>query len=211
LNDLTVIYFTSNREKPEFERRIQQTLLDTIDGLPLISVSQEPMDFGKNICVGEKEPSTPNALKQLQIGTIESKTKYVCLAESDFIYPKEYFEFRPERIDTGYLASPVYVLFAQRNKSKVFAKKSGGCDSAMVIGRDCLIEGIERAFNNGPVVTFKDILNCIKHEKFEMSIPAITFKTNENMHRMAPIRRSSICRELPEWGTSHELIRKYMT
>ena len=215
--DLTVIYFTSNREKPEFEHRIQQTLLDTIDGLPVVSVSHKPMDFGTNICVGEHEPTTFNAIRQIQLGAMEAKTPFICLAESDFLYPKEYFDFMPSNINTAYVATPVYILFAQRGKAKVFATKKGNCESVLVAGRECLISAIDKMlygrdmWGDDPFLYFVHLLKLMNHETFKMSIPAMTFKTDGNMHRKAPIHRDSFCREIPYWGDSASLIRKYMS
>ena len=112
--DLTVIYYTNNLEKPEFEGRIQRTLKETTDFLeiPIISVSQKPIDFGKNICVGEVGASSQNAFRRLQLGAIEAKTRFVCPAEADFLHPREYFEFVPPSDRTAWVAIPVWVLNA---------------------------------------------------------------------------------------------------
>jgi len=207
--DKTVIYFTSNREEPGFEGRIMRKLEQTAGDIPIVSVSQKPIELGTNICVGESEPSTRNALNQLLIGAKEAKTRFVCLAESDFIYPKEYFDFTPASENIGYLAAPVYVLFAQRGKARLFARKVGGCDSAMVVGRECLIDSLVKALS-GEVVTFLDLLKNMEHSRFLMTVPAVTFKTSQNMHRKTPFSRSSVCRELPGIGNSADLIKEYM-
>ena len=143
MSDLTVIYYTSNREKELFESRIRQSLLDVIGDLPLISVSQKPIDFGKNICVGDVGVSSQNAFRQLQIGAMEAKTRFVCPAESDFLYPKEYFEFRPPREDIFYIMAPLWVCFHQRGFAKVFCEKPRGSESTVIVGRDYLIGKIE--------------------------------------------------------------------
>ena len=96
MGDLTVIYYTSNKEKELFESRIRESILDMIGDIPLISVSQKPIDFGKNICVGDVGVCGHNLFRQFQIGAKAAKTKYVCNVEADALYPKEYFEFTPE-------------------------------------------------------------------------------------------------------------------
>lgn len=210
--DTTVIYFTSNREKEAFEGRIRRTLLRTIGTLPLISVSQKPIDFGINICVGELEASTANALRQIQLGAVAATTKFITLAESDYLYPREYFRFKPARDDTAYLATPIYVCFAQSRRTKFFTLKRGNSDSAMIAGRQCLIDGIETVLqkHNGTSLHFAHLLKLLRLENFPLSIPAVTFKTDENMHRKSPFSRTRICTELPDWGTAHALIRKYL-
>ena len=212
--DTTVIYFTSNREKEDFEGRIRRTLLRTIGTLPLISVSQKPIDFGTNICVGEKEASTANALRQIQLGAAEVTTRFVALAESDYLYPREYFRFKPTRDDTAYLATPIYVCFAQHRKTKFFTLKRGNSDSAMIAGRQCLVDGIETTLQKyattPSTLHFAHLLKLFRLENFTLSIPAVTFKTDENMHRKSPFSRTRVCTELPDWGTAHNLIRKYL-
>lgn len=214
--DTTIVYFTSNREKEAFEGRIRRTLLRTIGTLPLISVSQKPIDFGINICVGELEASTINALRQIQLGAAAATTKFITLAESDYLYPREYFRLKPARDDTAYLATPIYVYFAQSRKTKFFTLKRGNSDSAMIAGRQCLIDGIESALGNhgmwssSPDFHFAHLLKLLRLENFPLSIPAVTFKTDENMHRKSPFSRTRICTELPDWGTAHALIRKYL-
>jgi len=56
MNDLTIVYYTANYINKWFADQTKKTLLEAISGLPLISVSQKPMDFGENICVGDYWP-----------------------------------------------------------------------------------------------------------------------------------------------------------
>ena len=102
--DTTVIYYTSNREVESFEQEIIKNLLVAADGLPIISVSHKPISLGKNICVGDVGISNHNIRRQTQIGAMEASTKYIALAESDCLYPKEYFRSIPPRKDKLYLS-----------------------------------------------------------------------------------------------------------
>ena len=121
--DLTVIYYTSNREKPAFEAKIRQDLLLAIGDTPLISVSQQPIDFGRNICVGAVGQSEANAIRQFQIGAIAATTRFVCSAESDFLYAPERFAFCPDREDVFYGLTNWYVLFTSRSRGARFLRK----------------------------------------------------------------------------------------
>lgn len=88
---LTVIYYTSNREEKEFENKVKAKLLEVIGKLPLISVSQKPIDFRKNICVGDVGVCDANLFRQIQIGCEAANTPFVISAETDCLYPPEYF------------------------------------------------------------------------------------------------------------------------
>ena len=93
--DLTVVYYSSCREDPVFEGKIRQALLDAIGDLPLISVTQQPVDFGENICVGDVGRSGHNVFRQYQIGVQAATTRFVAPAESDALYPPGWFASRP--------------------------------------------------------------------------------------------------------------------
>ena len=92
--DLSIIYYTSNyleKENPVFVKNTKKQLLRAIGDYPLISISQEPMDFGKNVCVGDIGRSHLNIYKQIMIGCQHAKTKYVAMAEDDIFYSYEHF------------------------------------------------------------------------------------------------------------------------
>jgi hypothetical protein len=100
MHDLTLLYYTANTAWHIMTENVRKHLLSIKGGLPLISVSQKPLDFGKNICVGEIGRSYYNCYKQIYIGAQEVKTKYIALCEDDTLYSMEHFSHRPSRIDT---------------------------------------------------------------------------------------------------------------
>lgn len=195
-----------------FEENIKRHLLEQIDGLPLISVSQKPIDFGKNICVGDVGISGHNAFRQLQLGVQEAKTKYICTAESDMVYPKEYFDFVPPRDDFFYIAMPLYVLFNQRGFKRKFSPKDRGSESAMVASRDLVLGRMEIMFRGwdmwGPIGGEVFLLRKQKFEYFYIN-PVITFKTDQNMHRRTPHDAKTKLDEIPYWGNIGDVIRKF--
>jgi hypothetical protein len=215
---VTCVYYTNNREEPLFQERMQKTLLETLGDVPLISVSHKPMNFGKNICIGEKVPSSHNLYRQLQVGAIEAKTKYVCTGEADNLYPKEYFEFLPANDRMIYKVGNIYILWALSNKVKQFYRKRES-ESAIVVGRDYLIETIDKQLKGkeqwGEKGDYEGIItphlsNFGDCSIFHNAIPVITFKTDNNLHRKSPYDRSSGRTVVPYWGTCYSLIRKYL-
>jgi hypothetical protein len=112
---LTVLYYTSNREPETFEAKIRQKLLETnVERCPIVSVSHKPIsEFETNICIGEHACNNLSRVQQVWIGLHYCTTPFVATAESDFIYPEEYFAFRPEEADpsTLYLFTPIYLLY----------------------------------------------------------------------------------------------------
>src|SRR6266404_6192987 len=119
MNEATVIYYTSNREKPDFEIRVRENLLKTCGNLPIISVSHKPIDLGKNICVGDVGVSGFNMFRQVQIACEAATTPFVISAEADCLYPPDYFKFVPPSLDVPYRDSNLYVMPDHRNYLKV--------------------------------------------------------------------------------------------
>ena len=54
MNDVTIIFYTSNDEDESFEKKIRDNILKQSNGIKIISVSRKPIDFGHNICIGEQ-------------------------------------------------------------------------------------------------------------------------------------------------------------
>src|SRR3990167_3601524 len=92
--DLTVVYYTSNRIREPFGQRVRDQLLLAVSGAPIVSVSQKPLDFGDNICVGDIGHTYFNIYRQMLTGAKAARTKYVALAEDDTLYSPEHFRDR---------------------------------------------------------------------------------------------------------------------
>jgi len=219
-SDLTVVYYTSNAEAPLFEQRIGEALIDAAGDTPIISVSQKPMSLGNNICVGDVGVSSQNGYVQMLIGLEAATTKWACLAVSDSAYPPEYFQFRPPREDTFYLAKPLWVFFARRGKARVFVNKPLGSELAMVCSRRLLINRIRTILEpiggswglhcSGEKPWPKLIdKSAILLERFYLDNPCITVKTDNQMHLRTPHRASSKTREIPYWGTSVQFMKRF--
>jgi len=94
-NDLTILYTTDNSLNESIYNKCKELLLIAADGIPIISVSQKPIDLGKNICVGNIGRSEFSLNKQLLTGLIFVETKYIAFAEHDCIYSREHFHWTP--------------------------------------------------------------------------------------------------------------------
>ena len=112
MSHLSVVYYTASREPVVFEQRIHDYLrCMSNNACPIISVSQKPIDLGTNICIGEQEHGEGSRLQQLWIGLQYCTTPYVAMAESDFLYPPDYFTFVPPKHDCLYEYGPLYLLY----------------------------------------------------------------------------------------------------
>ena len=216
MKDATILWISSNKEKPEFEQKIIKNLLENCGDLPIVAVTQKPVDLGpncKNIVVGQVGASGFNFCRQLHIGIQEVKTKYVISAESDCIYPPSYFEYRPPREDIVYRNSNIYVL---KYKQPLFKKRSSSYAqiSATKVFRDRLNFIFDRDLPQWNMEMFnfpKEIgLKFLEgYEYFETDYPCISFKTGKGM-RLHTVTKDTPIYELPYWGTLEEIKSKYL-
>lgn len=216
MEDLTCIYYTSNREKLEFEKKIQENLLKVCGDIPIISVSQKPIDLGKNICVGDVGASGFNCFRQILIACEEAKTKFVISAEADCLYPPDYFQFIPPRDDVCYRNSNLYVMPDARDY--YFYKKEGATHS-QIVGREFYIKRLRELFEGAPQWSVEeknfpkerwgkeDIFDKIEYWKTEN--PVIQIKTHRGMRYYTHSDRTPIY-SLPYWGEGKILRKKYV-
>jgi hypothetical protein len=207
----TIIYYTANREEERFEQVIRQQIIRAAGGLPIISVSQKPIDFGQNICVGDVGISNQNAHRQFQIGCEAAKTEYVHAAESDTLYPPEYFQFVPDDPLCAY-RTPIYLF---RFGGTMFYRKKGS-ESATVCGRDYAIYAVNKSLRNRG--TWRDSLEqgrevpyTFRHgnwKPFVIETSIVNIKTPNQMHSRHGYDET--VKELPYWGKPEEVTRLFL-
>ena len=208
-DDLTIIYYTSNAEEPEFERRIQRTLMEQSMGLPIVSVSQRPTDFGSiNICIGDIGLSPRNMLKQIRTGAKAASTRFVAMAESDVLYHSSYFDFVPPRDDTFYYTDNVYLLFFNRSR---FYRKGQRSETSGIVNRDHLIQLIDKLLRGAYRGRLNVAVGRISLQAaFHRDVPTITIKTGNGMrfrhHDIVPESRRLVS---PHWGTAASVLHTY--
>ena len=202
-DDLTIIYYTSNREKPEFEQMICDKILFTIDHLPIISVSQKPMKFGYNICVGDVGLSDYNIYRQMQIGCLAAKTKYVCTTEADCMYPPYgYFDFQPPDGWTAGHYTNVYILW---KGSHIFKQKAFSL-CALFSNREFLLSRFPRALDDQMWRPDFKPKHPLFHKwkewtPFKNEIPVVNIKTGDGMRMISGVGTEGPAQEeLPYWG-----------
>lgn len=214
----TILYYTANRENPEFEKKIQETLLENCGNLPIISVSQKPISLGKNICVGDVGHSYLNEFRQILIGAKKAKTDYLVMAEADFLYPKEYFSFEPSG-ENLYRYSNVWIIF-KNGVSRTYRLESS--NGAQICRREYIIDTIEKYLEGQPewidgkyairdAAGIKPDFNIAPFERFG-EMPCVSFKTGfgitSRCHYLAGDENKA--GTLPYWGNIQEIRRKYL-
>lgn len=211
----TILYYTSNREKPDFEQRVRENILKVSD-LPIVSVSQYPIDFGKNICVGDVGTSGFNMFRQVLIGCKACDTKYIISAEADCLYPPDYFTYRPPRDDRAYRDSNLYVMPDARD---FFFYKEEGATHAQVVNREFYIKTLEELFKDAPEWSIEEknfprerhrMVDVFRgNEYFRTENPVVQIKTHKGMRYYTHSDRTPI-KDIPYWGNGTKFRNKYL-
>jgi hypothetical protein len=208
----TIIYCSSNKENEMFENIIKHNILKNCGGLPIVSVTQKPIDFGTNICVGEVGVSGYNFFKQTLIACKEAETPYVICCEADTLYPPDHFEFIPPRPDVAYRNSNLYVM---GNKRNYFYKKFEGATHSQVVGRQFYIDTLEKLFEGCPEWSQEknfpkerygkeDVFDKIEY--WESENPVVQIKTGDSMRHYTHSDRTPIY-SIPYWGNGKEVAK----
>jgi hypothetical protein len=100
-----IIYYTDNQLPLPLSSQVQIYIAQS--GLPITSVSLQPMDFGDNY-VMDLEPGYITMLKQIALALEKSSADYVFFCEHDVLYPPSHFEFVPPRDDIFYYNNHVW-------------------------------------------------------------------------------------------------------
>jgi glycosyltransferase involved in cell wall biosynthesis len=95
----SILYYTDNRLDASIMTACQRQLKKA--GLPIISVSLQPLPFGKNIVINaDRGPLT--MFRQILAGLEATDADVVFLCEHDCAYHPSHFGFTPERADLFY-------------------------------------------------------------------------------------------------------------
>lgn len=216
IKNATILYYTSNKEHPDFERRVQENLLKVCGGLPIISISHKPIDLGKNICVGDVGASGFNMFRQVEIGCRQAKTDFIISAEADCLYPPDYFEFRPPRLDAPYRNSNLYVMPDHRD---YFFHKKEGATHSQIVGRDFYLKTLNNLFEGAPMWSVEE-KNFPKERHGKVDVfdeilywdtknPVFQIKTHRGMRYYTHSDRIPIS-ELPYWGSGKSVRAYYL-
>ncbi len=214
--DKTILYYTSNREKPEFEKKIQENLLKVCKDIPIISVSQKLINLGKNICVGDVGASGFNCFRQILIACEAATSKFVISAEADCLYPPDYFTFIPPKEDVCYRNSNLYVMPDLRD---YYFKKSEGATHAQIVGREYYIKRLKELFKDAPQWSTEeknfpkerhrkeDIFDKIEY--WETENPVVQIKTHRGLRYYTHSDRTPI-KEIKYWGDGTKIRNYYI-
>jgi glycosyltransferase involved in cell wall biosynthesis len=97
-----LLYYTDNRlDGTPLANAVRKQIKSACNGHELISVSREPLDFGRNLTI-DAVPGILTMFKQILFGLESGASDVVYFTEHDLLYHPSHFDFIPPREDTFY-------------------------------------------------------------------------------------------------------------
>lgn len=246
MSDLTILYYSAQRIAYPFMCRVQQYLIWSAYGLPLdaddpgaeffegkpelITITQKPMQWGRNICVGAIGASIYNVYRQILVGAKAATTPYVACCEDDTLYSASHFAHRPALDTFAYNLNRYVITRRQADDGKgrhAFFYWRRRTQMAMCIApRQFLIETLEERFEKYPTPVPHEIakktgwgepgryeknlgLTPRKLEYFRSAQPNVTFNHGDSlMGRRAVKPDDVIAQAIEPWGEANALWRQ---
>jgi len=224
MKDLTILYITANKIPENFAEYQRKVLLEAIGDYPLVSISRNPLDFGKNL-IDTAGISASNIYRIILRGAKEAETEYIAIAEDDTLYPKEHFDFyRPEK-DTFAYNQNRFSLFTWGVPT--YSWRNRKTNATLIAPRKLLIEALEERFAKYPSGTAPNISGELGRERIEKSLGITIRKSVEVFsgisviqinHEMGIDDRAKRHKktlgpikayDIPFWGRANELIEHF--
>jgi hypothetical protein len=186
--DSGIVYYTNNRLDPGVMGAAQRQILKA--GLPIVSVSLSPLDFGENHVV-MAEPGYLTMFRQILTGLEASTAEVIFFCEHDILYHLSHFDFIPGRQDIYYYNENVYKVRYPDGKAVTFLCKqtSGLCAHRELLlkhyrerVRRVELEGYTRemGFEPGTHNRAARVDDC-KAERWMSDYPNIDIRHNANL------------------------------
>ena len=146
--DKGIIYYTSNQLEELMFSVVQKQILKS--GLPIVSISLKPIDFGQNIVLDLK-PGITTLNRQILAGLEASTADYVFFCEHDVLYHPSHFDLVPTRDDISYYNVNVWRWDYPNDRfiTYDFLRSLSGLCINRQLAVNCYKERVERIEKNG--------------------------------------------------------------
>lgn len=199
-----ILYYTHNKLEEGLAGAVRKRLNKICGPIPIYSVSQQPLKFGKNICVGEKPLTYQTMYEQIRDGLKAiPANSIVYLCEHDVFYHASHFAMLPKdnrhvwfNTNRYYWAPGMNGFYPARGKRAL---------SQGVAYRDCWLRHVEdrlEEWKTNPETKMK-----VSYFNYRSERPNVDVRNGQNLtiagHYKRKHERGELPNEtnLPGWGT----------
>jgi len=173
-SDRVIIYYTDSNLETTLAEAVRKNLKTAAGPIPIISVSQKPINFGKSICVGDKPRSLKSMYEQILVGAEAApKGSTIYLCEHDVFYHPSQFAKIPRDKRAFYFNQNRYYWWVGEDVFYKAGQRSRAWSQA-VVSREYLLAKMRILVNNW------DELNIRRHN-WESERPNIDVRNGQNL------------------------------
>lgn len=223
-NDLTIIFLTANKVPKKWAQFQKKVLLKAAKGLPIITISREPLDWGQNLL--DTEPKTvSNIYFQLLRAAKIATTPFIGVAEDDTLYPTRHFHtFRPPPDCFAYNHNRLGIF--TWGKPAYFWKYRPS-NSTLIAPRQLLIDTLEERYKKYPQGTPDELTGEVGRPTIERRL-GVSHRNIKNFETMVSVLRfdhdfgtDSLAKShnkrigamqsyhVPTWGKAKDIVKKF--
>ena len=223
------VYYTDNQLDPTISVAVQRQLDICRNGYDLITVSLQPMYFGKNFVI-DAERGYLTMFQQILKGLEESTADIIFLTEHDILYHPSHFEFVPPLREVFYYNENTWKVDANSGQAVFYyTKQTSGCCAY----RELLVrhyrkrvervakEGFKRAMGFEPGChKFPRGVDDFDAQRWMSSTPNIDIRHDNNLTQSRwsedQFRSQRSCQgwnladEVPGWGVTKGQFSKFL-
>lgn len=226
------VFYTNNILDPTIAVAVQRQLdmCRQMHGLDLVTVSLQPMYWGKNFVLGG-EPGYLTMFQQILKGLEESTADIIFLTEHDMLYHPCHFEFVPPLSEVFYYNENTWKVDAKSGQAVFYyTKQTSGCCAH----RHLLIEHYKKRVERVAEEGFKRSMGfepgCHKFprgvddydaQRWMSEVPNIDIRHDNNLTHSRwskdQFRSQRSCQgwnladEVPDWGTTKDVFPKFLS
>ncbi len=223
-NDLTIIFLTANKVPKKWAKFQKKVLLKASKGLPIITISREPLDWGINI-LQTGSYGTSNIYFQLLRGAKLATTPFIGVAEDDALYPTKHFHcFRPPLDTFAYNHNRLGIYTWGK---PTYSWKYRPSNATLIAPRQLLIETLEERFKKYPKGTPDELTGevgrptierrlGVNHRKimnFETMVSVLRFDHDFGTDSLAKSHNKKMgamrSYHVPTWGKAKDIVKKF--
>jgi hypothetical protein len=138
----SILYYTDNSLDSKLFDLCQKQLIKAAGDVPIISVSQKPINFGKNFCIGDIGRSHLSLFRQLKLGLENIETPLVVLAEHDCMYTPEHIFWDAQELDVFYYNNHQWFAQYGGKNHGLYSHMRRRVLSNLIAGRDIMLKAV---------------------------------------------------------------------
>jgi len=206
-----IVYYTDSQIEDRLANAVRKNIKKWAGPIPIISVSQAPLDFGENICIGE-QPRKYKSIYEAVLRGVSAAPEgaVIYLLEHDVFYHPSHFAFLPADRDSMYFNRERYYYIL--GKDSFYPARGRRALSQCVAYREAIIRHAEERLSSiaGDDITERwddlEKRSSVKYENFRSDRPNVDIRHGNNFtghgtykKDYAKDRKKGVV-NLPGWG-----------